>query len=512
MNVPTILITGATDGIGLALARHYAATGARLLLHGRKPLPRLSAPLFTAGNYIQADLNQADWPDRFRHFFAAQQIDQLDLLIHNAGVGAYGRLADHPPLQIDTLLNVNLAAPLQLTHLLLPQVQRARGQIVFVSSVASLLPTPDYTVYTATKAALNGFARSLRVELGREVTVQVLLPGATRTGLHAKADIPKSAMNWEKFPSAADTAAAMARAIARKRPFVVIGGANKLAAAAGRLAPGLLDRLLARKMGETAVAAAAEPPTCLITGAADGIGKALAFRYAQAGYRILGVDVDAARAAHTANDLNHSGFAADFIVADLSSEQGVQTVLAALADQPRLDCVIHNAGISAVGAFAQQGWPPQARVLAVNLWAPLRLTAALLQENRIAAGGGFVFLSSLSRYVGYPGAAVYAASKDGVASFARQLRADLGRAHPVLTVYPGPTRTAHARRYSPDNSREASRMPPEQAADAIFHAAQRGQTSLIPGAGNKLFALIGTIVPAVTEQMLRKTLLAKMSR
>jgi len=97
-------------------------------------------------------------------------------------------------------------------------------------------------------------------------------------------------------------------------------------------------------------------------------------------------------------------------------------------------------------------------VLAVNLTAPLHLTGALLQAGKIAPGGSLVFVSSLSRLLSYPGAAVYAASKDGLASYARSLAVALApqKMH-VLTVYPGPTRTAHARRYSPDNSREARR-------------------------------------------------------
>ncbi|MEZ4832710.1 MAG: hypothetical protein R2873_12060 [Caldilineaceae bacterium] len=103
------------------------------------------------------------------------------------------------------------------------------------------------------------------------------------------------------------------------------------------------------------------------------------------------------------------------------------------------------------------------------------------------------------------------ATKDGVASYARSLRLALApqNVH-VLTVFPGPTRTAHARRYSPDNSREDKRMPPEELASRILRAVQRRQWTLIPGAGNRLFALAGRIVPGLVERVMRKTLYEKL--
>jgi short-subunit dehydrogenase len=89
----TIMITGATSGIGLALARQYAAEGARLLLLGRRPLAELPADLFTAENYCQADLAAPDVAEITDRFCAERSIFQLDLLIHNAGIGFYGDFA-----------------------------------------------------------------------------------------------------------------------------------------------------------------------------------------------------------------------------------------------------------------------------------------------------------------------------------------------------------------------------------------------------------------------------------
>jgi short-subunit dehydrogenase len=82
----------------------------------------------------------------------------------------------------------------------------------------------------------------------------------------------------------------------------------------------------------------------------------------------------------------------------------------------------------------------------------------------------------------------------------------------VLTVYPGPTRTAHARRYSPDNRRESRRMLPERLAKFLIAAVERHETTLVPGAANRLIAVLGRTAPALTEYLMRTTILDKLTR
>ncbi|MDQ6613078.1 MAG: SDR family NAD(P)-dependent oxidoreductase, partial [Gemmatimonadota bacterium] len=120
-----------------------------------------------------------------------------------------------------------------------------------------------------------------------------------------------------------------------------------------------------------------------------------------------------------------------------------------------------------------------------------------------------VFISSLSHFVGYPGAATYAASKDGLHAYASSLSAST-RSLRVLTVYPGPTRTAHARRYSPDNTRETRRMPPDRLALAILGAVQQRRRTLIPGAANRMFALLGVSARGLTNILMRRALFDKL--
>ena len=145
--------------------------------------------------------------------------------------------------------------------------------------------------------------------------------------------------------------------------------------------------------------------------------------------------------------------------------------------------------------------------------APLLLTAGLLRNELLNPGATLVFISSLSHFVGYPGAAVYAATKDGLASFARSLAVALApEGIHVTTVFPGPTRTAHARRYSPDNRREARRMDPAELAEAIVQAVANQQAQLVPGLGNRLAAAAGRLAPTLTTEAMRRTLFMPLTK
>ncbi|MGB0389698.1 MAG: SDR family NAD(P)-dependent oxidoreductase, partial [Ardenticatenaceae bacterium] len=104
---PTILITGATDGIGLALARIYQERGARLILVGRRSLDRLDGALFSPSSYCQADLSHDDSAEKIARFLYREGIEQLDLLIHNAGLGFYGASETQSLKSVRELVAVN---------------------------------------------------------------------------------------------------------------------------------------------------------------------------------------------------------------------------------------------------------------------------------------------------------------------------------------------------------------------------------------------------------------------
>jgi len=239
-----ILITGATDGIGLALAKHYQAQPIRLILIGRKPLNTLDPTFFNADNYCQSDLSQPDSTTRIVDWLNAKNIKHIDLTLHNAGVGWYGDPSLQPPASIDELLQVNLSTPLALTYTLLPRLQN--GRIVFISSVAANAPAAKYAVYAATKSALDGFARSLRIESNGKPFVQVIHIGAARTTMHAKLGIAEQ-LKADRFPSAEWTAEQIARAVQTKKSEVTIGAANKILRWVGSHFPSMIDSLAGRR-------------------------------------------------------------------------------------------------------------------------------------------------------------------------------------------------------------------------------------------------------------------------
>ncbi len=136
------LLTGATDGLGLELARIWRARDERSILHGRRPLAELDRALFDPTNYAQADLAAVEGPERVLAFLDQRALEALDLLVLNAAAGWIGSVEEQSPASIRELVEVDLLAVLGLCHLLLPRIRRARGRIVFISSVAAALPSP----------------------------------------------------------------------------------------------------------------------------------------------------------------------------------------------------------------------------------------------------------------------------------------------------------------------------------------------------------------------------------
>ncbi len=212
-----VLITGASDGIGHALAVQYAAAGARVFGIGRRAYPPSLTGSVSPDDYCAVDLGRDNAAGTICTFLDERQATHLDILVHNAAVGWYGAPQQQSSASIDTLLHVNLYAPMALTHALLPRLRPVRGVVAFISSVHSALPTPDFAVYTATKAGLDGFARNLRGEERGSVDVLVLWPGPTRTEMHGKSGVPPHRIRAERYATPEEVAGMAIRSIARRR-------------------------------------------------------------------------------------------------------------------------------------------------------------------------------------------------------------------------------------------------------------------------------------------------------
>jgi len=212
------LVTGATGGIGNAIARALHERGARVLLSGRRQnaLDELAASLGEPAEILVADLGERDAPTRL-----AEAAGAVDVLVANAALPASGRVEDFDHDQIDRALDVNLRAPIQLTRALLPgMLERGRGHVVFVSSLSGKAASPRSGIYSATKFGLRGFAAGLREDVEPcGIGVTVVFPGFVRgAGLFADSGVKLPPWLGTRTPE--EVAAAVVRGIERERAEV----------------------------------------------------------------------------------------------------------------------------------------------------------------------------------------------------------------------------------------------------------------------------------------------------
>jgi short-subunit dehydrogenase len=180
-----VIVTGASSGIGLALARRLDAQGADLMAIGRRAAADLP-PEFPQIGYHSLDVSAGDAGSRLVEMTAARGWDSLDLIVHNAGTGHYRPVAKEGAASIAAVVATNCLGPIALTHALAPHLAKAGGAAVFVGSAAHK-GASGFPVYAATKGALAGFARALRSEWQGRIGVQILHPGPTQTAMHDRA-------------------------------------------------------------------------------------------------------------------------------------------------------------------------------------------------------------------------------------------------------------------------------------------------------------------------------------
>jgi short-subunit dehydrogenase len=249
-----VLLTGATGGLGRAIAAALHQRGAHLVLSGRRGdvLQELASQLDAEA--VIADLADADAVDRL-----TADPGRLDVFIANAGIPASGELDSFDADEIDRALAVNLRAPIAITRALLPAWKTRRsGHLCFVSSLGGKAAPPGASVYSATKFGLRGFAGSLRADLvGSGIGVSTVFPGFVRDAgmFHdARAKLPPGV--GTVTPEA--VAAGVIRALTSGRAEVDVASMPlRLGTLMAALAPGLAGAVQAR-VGRRAAAAIAQ--------------------------------------------------------------------------------------------------------------------------------------------------------------------------------------------------------------------------------------------------------------
>jgi len=244
VNSETVLVTGASSGIGLELAKCFAADKSRLVLVARNTaaLESLAEQLRRDHQIevqvITADLSRPEAPQKIFDSLRGAEIS-VDVLVNNAGFGLHGGFAGLPLARQLEIVQVNVAALVGLTGLFLPaMMKRKRGGILNVGSVAGFLPGPNMAVYYASKAFVQSFSEALFEELrGTGVTVTNLCPGPTESNFSATArGYHRREMQAAKM-SAAEVAVAGYRAFRAGRCVKVTGVKNLVLAQTTRILP-----------------------------------------------------------------------------------------------------------------------------------------------------------------------------------------------------------------------------------------------------------------------------------
>lgn len=257
-----VAITGASTGIGRALALAWAKRGATLVLsaRGEEALNAVAREVKDAGGevFVEAgDVTRED--DRVRFVQRARlEKGRLDVLVNNAGRGYYGTSRTIAITDLESIFQLNVFAPLRLAQLAIDPLARTSGTIVMMSSIAGVVAAPRLGAYAASKFALEALSMSLRAELASTgVKVVVIRPGPVDTAFRANSITtdgqPGVRPPGAKIQTAEDVAEQTLRAVDRGTPVVETTGFVKLASATSRVAPAafrFITRIMAAKKSD----------------------------------------------------------------------------------------------------------------------------------------------------------------------------------------------------------------------------------------------------------------------
>ena len=243
----TMIVTGASSGIGRALALGAASKRYRVVAVARRDdrLEELRHTITDAGGSciaLRADVTAAESAGRIVDA-ALRAFGRIDVVVNNAGAGAYGALLEQSDAQLDAAWRLNVVAPLRLARAALASLQEARGTLVFIGSGSARIPLPQWGAYAAAKAAIRAAAIQLRRELRpRGVTVVYVDPGLVATEFHAAIGIHRPRGIAPREPDR--IARAILRGIKRRRAVVNASPLQSAGTVVGEFAGTLADPIV----------------------------------------------------------------------------------------------------------------------------------------------------------------------------------------------------------------------------------------------------------------------------
>jgi uncharacterized protein len=256
-NSKTALITGASSGIGRALAECFAQDGYELILAARSvaKMEVIAADLSRRYNIVAtvigADLETMEGAANL-HAEIKRRGMMLDALVNNAGYGCFGEFKDSPLADELAMMQLNMNALVVLTKLFMPDVLATKGKVLNLASIAAFQPGPYMAVYYATKAFVLSFSEAIAEELdGTGVTVTALCPGLTASGFQDNADMNKSALvKGKKLPTSEEVAALGYQAMQRGQRVYVPGVQNWLFTQSARFTPRSVMTAMVKKLSK----------------------------------------------------------------------------------------------------------------------------------------------------------------------------------------------------------------------------------------------------------------------
>jgi dehydrogenase/reductase SDR family protein 7B len=252
----TAWITGASSGIGEALAYALSERGVRLILSARRleELERVRQRCANADTHLALPLDLASFDAEAVTRQVLTQVGVIDLLIHSGGVSQRSTVAETDMAVQRRIMEINYFGAIALTHAVLPgMIARKSGHFVVISSLSGKISTPRRSAYAASKHALHGFFDALRAEVYQEgLRVTIVCPGYTKTNLSLHALTGDGGAHGQMDPTQAKgmtpeaLAARICQAIEREEEEVLVGGKEVLAVYLKRFWPSLYNRMMRR--------------------------------------------------------------------------------------------------------------------------------------------------------------------------------------------------------------------------------------------------------------------------
>ncbi|XP_074649099.1 putative short-chain type dehydrogenase/reductase y4vI [Tubulanus polymorphus] len=454
-----VIITGASSGIGKAVAVEFAKHGSRLVLTGRNEadlqdtVDKCKHEGITDSQILSLIVDFAGEEEGIKNLVdkTIEKFGVIDILVNNAGTSRRGNLETQTMEDYDLTMKVNVRSVFYLTKLVRPHIIKQKGNIIMMSSINSIIATRNDIAYNMSKAALDHLMRNLAIELAEfGVRVNSVNPGAVPTKIQRRAgmteeefekymqEIGPAVHALKRYGETEEVAKAVRFLASDEASFTtgmaltVDGGA--IISYAGRLAWSVISAhtqtgwRISRPSADT-MATSLKDKVALITGASNGIGKAIAVEFARHGSKLVLTGRNEADLQDTVDQCKHEGVADSQIlsvIVDFAGEdEGIKNLVDKTIEKFEvIDILVNNAGTAKFGNLETQTMEDYDLIMKVNLRSVFYLTK-LVRPHIIKQKGNIVMVSSVNSLIVTAKTIAYNMSKAALDHLMRNLAIEL---------------------------------------------------------------------------------------